>query len=120
MGVYLNPGSNLFKEALNGKIYVDKTTMIAETNVLVNTPKKYLCVSRPRRFGKSMAAAMLCAYYGAGEDNQGLFEKLKLAQCPEWNRYLGKFDVIYWMMTEFVGQSTSMEKVLGKIAMRIL
>ncbi|MBQ9369204.1 MAG: AAA family ATPase [Victivallales bacterium] len=120
MGVYLNPGSNLFKEALNGKIYVDKTTMITETNALVNTPNKYLCVSRPRRFGKSMAAAMLCAYYGAGDDNRSLFERLKLAQCPGWDQYLGKFDVIYWIMTEFVGQSASMEKVLGKIAMRIL
>lgn len=61
MGVYLNPGNGLFKEALTGQIYVDKTEMIAEKNPLVNTPHKYICVTRPRRFGKSMAAAMLCA-----------------------------------------------------------
>ena len=62
MGVYLNPGNELFREALNGPVYVDKTEMVADVNALVNTPHKYLCVSRPRRFGKSMAAVMLCAY----------------------------------------------------------
>ena len=120
MGVYLNPGNNLFKEALNGQIYVDKTEMVADVNALVNTPHKYLCVSRPRRFGKSMAAAMLCAYYGAGENSRSLFGKLKLAQCPEWDRYLGKFDVIRLVMTNFVDRTTPMVKVIGRMSMRIL
>ena len=120
MGVYLNPGNSLFKEALNGQIYVDKSEMIAETNPLVNTPHKYICVSRPRRFGKSMAAAMLCAYYGVGQESRKLFEPLKIAQRPEWDKFLGKFDVIHWMMTEFVGKPTPMEKVIDRIAMRIL
>ena len=120
MGVYLNPGNNLFKEALNGQIYVDKTEMVANVNALVNTPHKYLCVSRPRRFGKSMAAAMLCAYYGMADGNRELFEKLKLAQCPEWDRYLGKFDVIRLVMTNFVDRTTPMVKVIGRMSMRIL
>lgn len=120
MGVYLNPGNNLFKEALNGQIYVDKTEMVANVNALVNTPHKHLCVSRPRRFGKSMAAAMLCAYYGMADGNRELFEKLKLAQCPEWDRYLGKFDVIRLVMTNFVDRTTPMVKVIGRMSMRIL
>ena len=120
MGVYLNPGNNLFKEALNGQIYVDKTEMVANVNALVNTPHKYLCVTRPRRFGKSMAAAMLCAYYGMADGNRELFEKLKLAQCPEWDRYLGKFDVIRLVMTNFVDRTTPMVKVIGRMSMRIL
>ena len=120
MGVYLNPGNSLFKEALNGQIYVDKTEMIAETNPLVNTPHKYICVSRPRRFGKSMAAAMLCAYYGVGQESRKLFEPLKIAQRPEWDKFLGKFDVIHWMMTEFVSKTTPMEKVIARIRQRVL
>ena len=120
MGVYLNPGNELFKEALNGPIYVDKTEMVADVNALVNTPHKYLCVSRPRRFGKSMAAAMLCAYYGAENGNRELFEKLKLSQCPEWDKYLGKFNVIRLVMTNFIGQTKQMEKVVGRISMRVL
>ncbi len=120
MGVYLNPGNELFKEALNGPIYVDKTEMVADVNALVNTPHKYLCISRPRRFGKSMAAAMLCAYYGAENGNRELFEKLKLSQCPEWDKYLGKFDVIRLVMTNFIGQAKQMEKVVGRISLRVL
>ena len=120
MGVYLNPGNNLFKEALNGQIYVDKTEMVANVNALVNTPHKYLCVTRPRRFGKSMAAAMLCAYYGMADGNRELFEKLKLAQCPEWDRYLAKFYVIRLVMTNFVDRTTPMVKVIGRMSMRIL
>ena len=120
MGVYLNPGNNLFKEALNGQIYVDKTEMVANVNALVNTPHKYLCVSRPRRFGKSMAAAMLCAYYGMADGNRELFEKLKLAQCPEWDRYLGKFDVIRLVMTNFVDRISPMDKIIARMSMRIL
>lgn len=59
MGVYLNPGSRGFRESLQSKIYVDKTGLIDKINELVDTMQKYVCVSRPRRFGKSMAANML-------------------------------------------------------------
>ena len=63
MGIYLNPGNEGFKEAIRSRIYVDKTGLIACTNEFLNTKEKYICVSRPRRFGKSMALEMLAAYY---------------------------------------------------------
>ena len=59
MGSYLNPGNKGFRESLNSEIYVDKTGLIEKTNAALNTRQKFLCVSRPRRFGKSMAADML-------------------------------------------------------------
>ena len=120
MGIYLNPGNEQFRKALNGRIYVDKSLLVAEVNALVNTPHSYLCVSRPRRFGKSMAADMLCAYYEAGMDNRKLFEELMLAQAPEWDKFLGKFDVIHIVMTDFINASTTVEKAINRIAMRVL
>ena len=63
MGSYLNPTSALFRGSLRSKIYVDKSGLIEKTNELICTEQKYVCVSRPRRFGKSMAANMLAAYY---------------------------------------------------------
>ena len=102
MGIYLNPSNALFLNALNSQIFVDKTPMISELNLLVNTQQRYLCVSRPRRFGKSMAASMLCAYYGCTEDNRPLFSDKNLAQCSDWDKYLGKFNVIRVVMTEFL------------------
>ena len=56
MGIYLNPKETAFKEAVNSEIYVDKTEMISYLNRVAKTEQKYVCVSRPRRFGKSMAA----------------------------------------------------------------
>ena len=63
MGIYLNPGNKGFCESLNSAIYVDKSMLIKRTNQVLNTRQKFMCVSRPRRFGKSMAADMLAAYY---------------------------------------------------------
>ena len=64
MGIYLNPGNDGFYEAIRSEIYVDKTGLIAYTNKCLCTEQKFICVSRPRRFGKSMALKMLAAYYG--------------------------------------------------------
>ena len=61
MGVYLNPGNDSFRKMVNSDIYVDKTGLIDYTNKVINTMQQYICVSRPRRFGKSMAAGMLAA-----------------------------------------------------------
>lgn len=69
MGYYLNPGNKGFWEAVRSRIYVDKTGLISYTNELIDTKEKYLCVSRPRRFGKSMALEMLAAYYSRGCDS---------------------------------------------------
>ena len=68
VGIYLNPGGGAFQEAVSSEIYVDKTELIQYTNRVLKTLQKYICVSRPRRFGKSTAANMLVAYYGRGED----------------------------------------------------
>lgn len=80
MGIYLNQGNMLFKECLNAEIYVDKTRLIHFTNKIMNTENKLVCVSRPRRFGKSMALKMLAAYYSKGCDSKELFEPLKVCQ----------------------------------------
>ena len=56
MGIYLNPGTIEFQESINSEIYVDKTMLIERTNAALRTKQKYMCISRPRRFGKSMAA----------------------------------------------------------------
>ena len=62
MGIYLNPGNELFQRALNSQIYIDKSELIAYLNKVIGSEQQYVCVSRPRRFGKSMAANMLAAY----------------------------------------------------------
>lgn len=79
MGIYLNPGNDEYKKAVNSEIYVDKTGLIAFTNRILNTEQRNICVSRPRRFGKSMAANMLVAYYDKNCDSKELFCGLNIA-----------------------------------------
>lgn len=88
MGSYLNPGNKGFQENLNSEIYVDKTGLIEKTNAVLDTRQKFLCVSRPRRFGKSMAADMLAAYYERGEDADLLFRSLKISKAESYRAHL--------------------------------
>ena len=83
MGTYLNPGKQSFQMAVNSEIFVDKTEMIQYLNTVLNTQQRYVSVSRPRRFGKTMAADMICAYYDRDADSRELFAQRKLAQIVD-------------------------------------
>lgn len=117
MGRYLNPGSRAFRMAVDSEVFVDKTPMIAFLNSCVNTNSRYVCVSRPRRFGKTMAADMLCAYYGRDTNARSLFDGLKLTQeAPTkkrtgemlcWDAYMSCFEVIRLTITEFLKEGQS-------------
>ncbi|MBQ6472507.1 MAG: AAA family ATPase, partial [Victivallales bacterium] len=115
MGIFLNPGKGRFQMTLNGQIYVDKSEMISYLNTMVETPQRYLCVSRPRRFGKTTALDMLCAYYGIGADSREMFATQKLGQRPNWDRYLGKFHVLRLTMTQFFTRGLSFQEGIQRM-----
>ena len=104
MGKYLNIGNAGFASALKG-IYVDKTEMISFINGTLGTKDKLTCVSRPRRFGKSFAAQMLCAYYDKSCDSRELFEKLAIARDASFEKHLNKYNVIYLDITGFISRA---------------
>ncbi|MCQ2313734.1 MAG: ATP-binding protein [Bacteroidales bacterium] len=101
MGIYLNPNNVLLQRDLNSQIYIDKSMLIAELNALINTNGNFLCVSRPRRFGKSMAGNMISAYYSKGCDSRELFKDLKIAQHPSFEKYLNKLNVVKFDLNGF-------------------
>ena len=80
MGIYLNPQNTLFQNMINSEIYVDHSLLIENTNKIINTENNKLCISRPRRFGKSTDANMLVAYYSKGCDSSQIFNDLKISQ----------------------------------------
>lgn len=102
MGIYLNPKNEGFKESINSEIYVDKTGLIEWTNKYLCTEQKYICISRPRRFGKTMALKTLSAYYSEGCDSKKLFAGLKIENCATFQKHLNQYDVIYLDMTRFL------------------
>ena len=101
MGTYINVGNIGFQRARNGE-YVDKTGLIAVVNTTLNTEQGFSCVTRSRRFGKSMAAKMLCAYYDQSCDSRELFADLWIAKDPSFEQHLNKYPVIYLDMSDFV------------------
>lgn len=129
MGTYLNPNSRNFQEAVNSEIYIDKTEMIQVLNPLIKTLQKFVLVTRPPKFGKTMAADMVCAYYDRNADNRELFAKRKLAECAplqtkrgeiRWDTYLGQFDVIHVVMTDFIKADRTIPESLHLLAEGIL
>ena len=78
MGTYLNESNRLYRQSVNSEIHVGKSLLIRETNKRLDTDDKYICLSRPRRFGKSMAAHMLMAYYSRGADSREHFRDRKI------------------------------------------
>ena len=122
MGIYLNPGNKGFRESVYSEIYVDKTGLIKYTNKYLNTKQKFICVSRPRRFGKSMALEMLAAYYSHACDSRELFAGLEIENDPIFLKFLNKYDVICLNMQQFLIESEKLEvtKYLEREVMREL
>ncbi len=94
MGIYLNPSNIGFTKILSADIYVDKTMLISELNKFIDKGNQYICVSRPRRFGKTIAANMLCAYYSKGCDSREMFKDLKISKADNYEKYLNKLNFI--------------------------
>ena len=105
MGIYLNPGNKGFWKSIRSEIYVDKTGLIAYTNKCLNTREQFICVSRPRRFGKSMALEMLAAYYSRGCDSAELFAGRKIERDDTYREHLNQYDVIFLNMQRFLSRS---------------
>lgn len=120
MGIYLNPGNIVFQQALNSKIYVDKSMLIEYANSVIYTEQKFICVSRPRRFGKSMAANMLTAYYSCGCDSKEMFSRLKIAKSESFEKHLNKYNVIHINMVNFLERSESIDDMLDYLKKRLL
>lgn len=110
MGIYVNPGNESFQSAVRSEIYIDKTGLLKYTNSVIGTEQRFICISRPRRFGKSIAADMLAAYYGKDCDSAVLFQSLEIAKCSGYTEHLNQYDVIKLDLTTFrrSGESASM------------
>ena len=103
MGTYINKGNSDFRDIVTHE-YVDKTQLIPLINATLNSESRYSCVTRCRRFGKSMAAKMLCAYYDKSCDSRELFSGLKVEQDSSFETYLNKYRVLYLDVTSFTAR----------------
>ncbi|MCD8300025.1 MAG: ATP-binding protein [Clostridiales bacterium] len=119
MGMLVNPGTNSFESILK-KTYVDKTGLVDFVNSTIGSSNRMTCFSRPRRFGKSFAAKMLCAYYSRGYDSHDLFEGLEISRLDSFETYMNKFDVIYIDITMFISLTREAKKVVPRIEKEVI
>lgn len=95
MGRFVNPGNSAFQTALNSEIYIDKTGLLEYTNRVLDTKQAMICNSRPRRFGKSITADMITAYYCRECDSEEMFLPFEIGQTQDFRKHLNKYDVIH-------------------------
>ena len=119
MGTYINRGNSEFCDIVTQE-YVDKTSLIPLINATLNTESRYSCVTRCRRFGKSMAAKMLCAYYDKSCDSKELFVGLKAEQDASFETYLNRYSVLYLDVTSFTARPELRANIVRAIQEKII
>ena len=119
MGTYINRGNNAFRDIITHE-YVDKSLLIPFVNATLNSESRYSCVTRCRRFGKSMAAKMLCAYYDKSCDSRELFAGLKVVQDRSFETYLNRYSVLYLDVTSFTARPELRKNIVWTIQERIM
>ena len=102
MGTYVNPGTRNMEIDIDDEFYVDKSMLISLLNDKVESDDRFLCVSRPRRFGKTMAANMIAAYYSKGCDSHEVFSSLKISKDPTFEENINKYTVIQLDMNDVI------------------
>ena len=134
MGFYLNSKRPflLFQEEVSSAYFVDKTDILKELIPIVSSGKdaigesiaekkpKYVCIARPRRFGKTVMANMISAYFGKGADSSGIFGRLKAASFAWYKEHLNKHNVIHIMFNEMPGKCDSYDAYLARITNLLL
>ena len=120
MGKFLNPDNSAFQTTIDSQIYIDKTGLIAFTNRVLGTQQAFICNSRPRRFGKSITANMLTAYYSKGCQSDKLFANLSIAKDAAYAENLNKYDVIHFDVQWCLMMAGAAEKTLEFISKNIL
>ena len=119
MGIYINRGNSEFSDIISHE-YVDKTSLIPLINATLNSESRYSCVTRCRRFGKSMAANMLCAYYDKSCSSRELFRGLKAEQDSSFETFLNKYHVIYLDVTSFTARPEFRKNIVRTIQNEII
>lgn len=119
MGIYLNPSYDNYEATTRREIFVDKTMMLSVLNQFIKNDNKYICVSRPRRFGKTIASNMICAYYSKGCDSRSLFEPLKISKDESFESNLNRFNVIKIDVNSEYRNALNPERLIIKLTLTI-
>lgn len=120
MGLYLNPRNNVLLADMRQEIYIDKSMVMTKLNQVFGSSQSRICVSRPRRFGKTMLANLIAAYYSRNSDMRPVFEKLAIAATPNWDEHLNRYDVIKIDVQEFWSGASKPDDVIPNLEKKVV
>ena len=120
MGRFVNPENKAFRAAIKSEIYVDKSMLLDYTNKVLGTTQAFICNSRPRRFGKSITADMLTAYYSIGCNSTEIFDKLAISSTDNYEKNLNKYNVIHLDIQWCIEPAGKPENVISFITQNII
>ena len=122
MGFYLNSTAayTMYRDECVKTYFVDKTRMLEELIPLVEEGSNYVCITRPRRFGKSMAANMIAAYFAKDNDAADVFDSLYISGVEDYHKYLNCYNVIHISFNEIPRNCKNYEQYIGRIETKLL
>ena len=121
MGFYLNNKSkvSLYKSEMQRPYFVDKTLILSELFPLIESGNSHICITRPRRFGKTVMANMIGAFFEKDEDTKEIFDQLKISKSPEYEKHRNKHDVIYIDFSKMPEDCDSYDQYISRIINRL-
>ena len=120
MALFLNQDNEKLERYMNQDIFVDKSLIIKECNKVSNSENCYMCITRPRRFGKTLALSMLNAYYSKGCDSRELFKDLKISKDPSFEKHLNKHNVIWIDMGAIYADTKDSKNIITELEYGII
>lgn len=117
MSIYLNTNKPLenYKDLYRSRYFIDKSLIIDRLNEVIETSDKYICITRPRRFGKSSVADMLGAYYSKGLNSKEIFDNLNISKVQSYKEYLNKYNVISISLNKLPNKIGSYDEYISLI-----
>lgn len=117
MTIYLNTNKPLenYKTLYRSKYFIDKSLIIEKLNEVIETTERYICITRPRRFGKSSVADMIGAYYSKVVDSRNIFDNLNISKTQDYEKNLNKYNVISISFNKLPDKIKSYDEYIGLI-----
>ena len=117
MGIFLNNTApfEAYKIAVSDRYFVDKSMLLEDLIPSIDREQRFLCITRPRRFGKTVMANMIAAYFGTAVDSSAIFNQLAIAKSSVYREHLNKYDVIYIDFSRLPEKCCTYEEYINRI-----
>ena len=121
MGVYLNNTSSYeaYRKVKNSPYFVDKSHILTKIIPRIETSENCLCITRPRRFGKSVIANMMAAFFSKGCNAEELFDSSRISLCDNYKSQLNQYNVISLSLNRIPNNCASYRQYIDRIEGRL-